>query len=515
MAEAIARELMAHLDQNSAGKMYGILIVESRSGELQVLQAFSGLLEGQAEVPGWVPPIPGRSQVAAIEKTTLQTLESLKQALIKLQQAPEYAEYQASQQHFQTALAKLKQIHNARQQQRQIKRNLATADLFTLQQESQRDGMEKRDLKRDRDKVLQPLKIRIDHLDRQIQALKQQRKDLSRQFQTELYAAHSMMNFLGCSQSLQALMPNGLMPTGTGDCCAPKLLNYAATHGLKPIAMAEFWWGASNHDKVQGEFYGACADRCQPLMGFMLSGLGGDDPPKSPLVRGTLNPAPRLFPAPPLSRGAGGDRFGPELEIIFEDNWLIVVNKPSGLLSVPGRYAHNQDSVVSQLDKMGYGKLYPAHRLDQDTSGILLLAKDPITQANLQSQFADRQVQKTYIALLQGAVTTDRGEINLPLRSDPENRPYQVVDHDLGKPCLTEFTVLDRLANETRIEFTPITGRTHQLRVHAAAGLQAPIVGDRLYGKASEQRLHLHAKSIVFSHPEQLSSCQFETIVPF
>jgi tRNA pseudouridine32 synthase / 23S rRNA pseudouridine746 synthase len=485
MAEAIARELMEHLDRDSAGKMYGILIVqsrsgESRSGELQVLQAFSGLLEGQADVPGWVPPIPGRSQVAAIEKTTLQTLESLKQALIKLQQAPEYAEYQASQQHFQTELAKLKQIHDTRQQQRQLKRNIATEDLLLiLQQESQRDGMEKRDLKRDRDKVLQPLKIRIDHLDRQIQALKQQRKDLSRQFQTELYAAHSMMNFLGCSQSLQALMPNGLMPTGTGDCCAPKLLNYAATHGLKPIAMAEFWWGASNHDKVQGEFYGACADRCQPLMGFMLSGIKAD------------------------------------LAMIFEDEYLIVVNKPSGLLSVPGRYAHSQDSVVSRLDQMGYGRLYPAHRLDQDTSGVLVLARDITTQGKLQKQFQTRQVQKTYIAVLQGEVIADRGEINLPLRSDPENRPYQVVDYDLGKPCLTGFRVIDRLVDQTRVEFVPVTGRTHQLRIHAAEGLQAPIVGDRLYGKASEQRLHLHARSIVFSHPEQLNSCQFETIVPF
>jgi tRNA pseudouridine32 synthase / 23S rRNA pseudouridine746 synthase len=475
MAEAIAKELMGRLEQDIPGKMYGILIVQSRSGELQVLQAFSGLLDGQAEVPGWVPPIPGRSTVFALEQATLETLETLKQQLITLQKSPEFDEYKTSQQYFQTELAKLKQIHDARQQQRQIKRNLATADLLTLQQESQHDGMEKRDLKRDREAVLLPLQIKIKSIDRQIQTLKQERKDLSRQLQTALYAAHSMMNFLGCSQSLQALMPNGLMPTGTGDCCAPKLLNYAATHGLKPIAMAEFWWGESNRDKVQGEFYGACADRCQPLMGFMLSGIKDD------------------------------------LAIVFEDEYLIIINKPSGLLSVPGRYAHSQDSVVSRLDQMGYGRLYPAHRLDQDTSGILVLAKNIITQAQLQKQFQTRQVKKTYIALLEGAVIADRGEINLPLRSDPENRPYQIVDYDLGKPCLTEFRVLDRFANQTQVEFTPITGRTHQLRVHAAQGLQAPIVGDRLYGQSANTHLHLHATSIEFWHPEQLNSCRFET----
>ena len=279
------------------------------------------------------------------------------------------------------------------------------------------------------------------------------------------------------------------IPTGTGDCCAPKLLHYAASHGLKPLALAEFWWGESSQDKVQGEFYGACVERCQPLMGFLLSGL------KTELKTDSLSFSP------------GKETVWEEIPIIYEDEWLIAVNKPSGLLSVPGRYHHNQDSVVSRLiNLLADGENITAvHRLDMDTSGILLLAKNQEIYRLLSLQFEKRQVEKVYEAILSGNLIANEGMIKLPLWGNPENRPYQQVNYQHGKPCITKFKVLQRQGNYTRVEFIPLTGRSHQLRVHAAdvEGLGLPILGDNLYGctiKAS--RLHLHAKELSFEHPQ-------------
>ena len=261
--------------------------------------------------------------------------------------------------------------------------------------------------------------------------------------------------------------------------------------------MAEFWWGASsNQDKIQGEFYGACVERCQPLMGFLLSGL-------------RANP-PTPFP----SRG------GVSLDILYEDQWLIVVNKPAGILSVPGRYRDRQDSVESRLRHLlPDGMLVNAvHRLDQDTSGILLLARDPQTYRQLSRQFQQRQVRKIYEAVVSGLVTTDQGVIELPLWGDPQNRPYQQVDWQYGKPSLTRFLVMAREANYTRVEFMPLTGRTHQLRVHAAdsRGLGLPILGDRLYGcRAVAHRLHLHARELCFEHPQLGEILHIQAKTPF
>jgi tRNA pseudouridine32 synthase/23S rRNA pseudouridine746 synthase len=324
-----------------------------------------------------------------------------------------------------------------------------------------------------------------------IRELKQRRKELSRQLQAQMHAAYSLMNFFGQSRSLQQLMPEGL-PTGTGDCCAPKLLHYAATHNLKPLAMAEFWWGPSSHhqDKIPGEFYGACVERCQPLMGFLLSGL---EPTR---------------------------REGGEVPILYEDEWLIVVNKPAGLLSVPGRYRDTQDSVLSRLrDFLPDGMALTAvHRLDQETSGILLLARDRQTHHQLSQQFQQRQVCKVYEAVLSGTVTINQGVIDLPLSGDPQNRPYQQVNWQYGKPSLTKFQIIGKQANHTRIEFIPLTGRTHQLRVHAAdpRGLGVAILGDRLYGcYAGASRLHLHARELSFEHPQSGERLHLQTQTPF
>jgi tRNA pseudouridine32 synthase / 23S rRNA pseudouridine746 synthase len=509
MSEAIAHRLMQQLANNDCysreGKMYGILLVELPNGEQRVLKAFSGLLNGSSVVEGWVPPIPGRDEVALEEARTLAELDAIKQEILSLKQLTERQQYEILSHEFEQQLQAMSDRHRHCKHQRQEKRQqicdtltleaLAIA-LEQLDEESRQQGIERRQLKRQQNEVLQPLQQLIAATDARISELKQQRKALSRQLQARMHATYSLTNFSGRSLSLQQLMPGGL-PTGTGDCCAPKLLHYAATHNLKPLAMAEFWWGASsvNQDKIQGEFYGACIERCQPLMGFLLSGL-----------------KPNPFPCK-----EGGDV---TLPILYEDEWLIAVNKPAGLLSVPGRYSDRQDSVLSRLrhllpDGMA---LASVHRLDQETSGILLVARDRQTHKQLSQQFQQRQVHKVYEAILSGIAIAEQGVIDLPLWGDPENRPYQKVDWQNGKPSLTQFQVISREQDYTRVEFTPLTGRTHQLRVHAAdvRGLGIAILGDRLYGcDAVTSRLHLHARELHFKHPQLKKTLYLKAITPF
>ncbi|OYD90000.1 RNA pseudouridine synthase [Nostoc sp. 'Peltigera membranacea cyanobiont' 210A] len=506
MSEAIAHGLMQYLANNDCysreGKMYGILLVELPNGEERVLKAFSGLLNGCSVVEGWVPPIPGRDEVAFEESRTLAQLEAIKQEIITLKQLTERQQYEILFNDFEQQLQAMSDRHRHCKHQRQEKRqqicNTLTPEALTialeqLDEESRQQGIERRQLKRQQNAVLQPLQQVIAAADARISELKQRRKALSRQLQAQMHASYSLTNFSGRSQSLQELMPGGL-PTGTGDCCAPKLLHYAATHNLKPLAMAEFWWGESsvNQDKIPGEFYGACAERCQPLMGFLLSGL-----------------------KPPLP-----DKGEVTLPIIYEDEWLIAVNKPAGLLSVPGRYRDRQDSVLSRLRNLladGMA-LISVHRLDQETSGILLLARDRQTHRQLSQQFQLRQVHKVYEAILSGILTVEQGKIELPLWGDPENRPEQKVDWQHGKPSLTRFQVIAREGDYTRVEFTPLTGRTHQLRVHAAdaRGLGITILGDRLYGCcAITSRLHLHARELRFKHPQLEKTLHLQAITPF
>ncbi|WP_353932635.1 pseudouridine synthase [Okeanomitos corallinicola TIOX110] len=534
LSESIAKGLMQQLSQNpiysQEGKMYGILLVELPNGEQRVIQAFSGLLNGDSVVDAWVTPIPGREDVSLLESQTLAKLESIKQEIIKLKQIPEREEYQKLSLEFQQQLDIIKLQHQHSKQLRQQKRqeylatligeNLTTA-LAALEAESRQQGIEKKNIKRHQQEVLQPLENKIAAAEVKIRELKKQRKAISRELQSQMHAAYKLMNFHGKSLSLQQLFPWGT-PTGTGECCAPKLLHYAASHNLKPLAMAEFWWGESLvKDKIQGEFYGACAERCQPLMGFLLSGL------KMPSSKDQ------------------------NLEIIYQDQWLIAVHKPAGLLSVPGRYLYNQDSVFSRLKNLDDGELRIVHRLDQETSGILILAKDKITQSQLHQQFANRQVDKIYEAILAGSLNTNQGIIDLPLWGNPENRPYQIVDFEKGKPSITKFRVMGKQESCTRVEFIPLTGRTHQIRVHSAdiLGLGVNILGDRLYGcndditrlevmcnlgskrtteaQSSQRnedgsnilyqshRLYLHAREITFQHPHTGVNLHLQTKTPF
>ena len=510
-AEAIARTLMQQIasDESYAreGKMYGILLVETPTGERGFLKAFSGLLNGNSTIEGWVPTMPGREEIALAEARTLAILEAIKQQLIALQDIPERQQYEILSSELEAHYQQLKELHTQRKQSRQKQRqdidNILTEKalkiaLEELNEESRRDGIERRHFKQKRQEILQPLKNAIAQADTQIRQLKQQRKELSRQLQSQMYAAYCLTNFSGESVSLQQLMLNGFLPTGTGDCCAPKLLDYAAIHGFKPLAMAEFWWGNSSAkgDKTAGEFYGACAERCQPIMGFLLSGL----PQKN------ANTEIKLCEGVPL--------------IIYEDKWLIAVNKPAGLLSVPGRYSCNQDSVVNRLRQqiLEGMKLAAVHRLDGETSGILVLARDEETYRQLSKQFQQRQVYKIYEAVLGGRVTVESSAIALPLWGDPAERPRQQVNWQLGKPSITRFRIMEQSGEYTRMEFCPVTGRTHQIRVHAADpnGLGIPILGDRLYGcRCAVKRLHLHARELKFEHPYTKETVHLMTKTPF
>lgn len=504
-AEAIARGLMHQLqtqtDRGLEGKMYGVLLVETPTGGVGVLKAFSGLWSGQADVEGWVPPISGRDRLVLAEAQTLAELNAIAREILRLQHLPLRHAYKALAQTWAETLQSLTLVHAQRKHQRHQQRlycletltgTALDQSLAQLNQASQQDGIERKLQKRDRDQQLHPLQVQIAEADRQTQALKQRRKRLSQRLQAQMHAVYSLTNFAGASLSLEQLMGGGI-PTGSGECCAPKLLHYAATHHLRPIALAEFWWGppSANGDRIPGNFYGACVERCQPLMGFLLSGL--------------------TQPAPPQV----GD-----FAILYTDPWLIAVHKPSGLLSVPGRRSDRQDSVLTRLRSQfpENPTMLPAHRLDQDTSGVLLFARDADTHRHLSRQFQQRQVDKVYEAVLAGPLHQERGVIDLPLWGDPQRRPYQAVDWQRGKPSSTQFQVLTRDAVSTRLEFRPLTGRTHQLRVHAASpeGLGVAILGDRLYGKASgAERLHLHARELRLQHPQSGQPVVLQAASPF
>ena len=290
-----------------------------------------------------------------------------------------------------------------------------------------------------------------------------------------------------------------LPPSGAGECCAPKLLQYAFQHGLKPLALAEFWVGASpaNELRREGQFYAPCSGRCVPILRFMMQGLD-------------LERTIKENDAEALCR---------RIEVLYEDASLMVVNKPAGLLSVPGKTEELSLSAYLKTQN-GYAYLMPAHRLDQDTSGLIVLAKTEEVYKALQSYFQRRDILKRYEALIKGERIMDEGVIELPLLPNPYDRPRQMVSLDHGKPAITRYKIRERRADGTIfVDFYPMTGRTHQLRVHAAhpEGLNAPILGDRLYGNGKEEseRLMLHAAEIRFVHPVTKEEMHFCIPSPF
>ena len=329
------------------------------------------------------------------------------------------------------------------------------------------------------------IKTQLDEWDKQIASLKEERKIRSAALQNWLFKQFKILNYQGDIKTLVDIFAtyttHKIPPGGAGECAGPKLLQFAYLHQLKPIAMAEFWWGSSPKNEIRqaGNFYPSCNEKCKPILAHMLQGLNVAENPLE-----------------------CDNNEMTDLEIVWEDEYITVVNKPAGMLSVPGKQAIFS---VYQWAKEKYplatGPLL-VHRLDMDTSGLLVIAKNKEVHKQLQEQFADRAVTKKYIALLDGINIPTEGMIDLPLCCDPSDRPRQMVNEQYGKPALTRYEVLDSSEQITRIAFYPLTGRTHQLRVHAAHsnGLNAPIKGDVLYGKRAE-RLFLHAEKISFTHP--------------
>ena len=337
-----------------------------------------------------------------------------------------------------------------------------------------------------------------------LSVLRQQRKQLSEELQLWLFRQYRMLNARGeskdlvdiwrdyhTSPKLQQRFP--LPPGGSGDCCAPKLLQYAYQHNLHPVTMAEFWYGDSPRGEIRhhAQFYPACRGKCLPILSFMLQGLEVHK-----------------------EENDGSDK-SRELQVVYEDEFLLVISKPSGLLSVPGRIV--APSVQSILTAR-YGEVFMPHRLDMDTSGLMVVARTEAVYKDLQQQFFSRTIFKLYTALLDGHLQREgQGTISLPLRPDPLDRPRQVADHLHGKQAVTDYEVLGTDAEgRTLVALTPHTGRTHQLRVHCAhpEGLGLPIVGDNLYGRKAH-RLCLHATQLAFRHPVTGESMHFQSTPAF
>ena len=332
-----------------------------------------------------------------------------------------------------------------------------------------------------------------------IEALKEERKQRSIALQQWIFEQFRLRNARGEEQDIYSIFTQTAHrnpPAGTGECAAPKLLQYAYLNNLQPLAMAEFWWGDSPKGEIRrhGHYYPACRHKCEPILNFMLQGL-------------------EVEPNPLLTSNTDAT----QLETVYEDDYLLVVNKPAGMLSVPGKTG--QASVLTLLQEQYPDATGPilVHRLDMATSGLLLAAKDKDTHALLQKQFEGRTVKKRYIALLEGIPQAEpKGFIRLPLRPDFDNRPLQMVCYEYGKPAVTRYEIMDTENDRTRMAFYPETGRTHQLRVHAAhrEGLNCPIVGDPLYGQPAD-RLYLHAERLEFRHPVTGQRLQIQKEAPF
>jgi tRNA pseudouridine32 synthase / 23S rRNA pseudouridine746 synthase len=329
-------------------------------------------------------------------------------------------------------------------------------------------------------------------------AVRQGRSRRSNELLQQIFDCYQIPNARGERRPVKHLFAPALPPGGSGDCAAPKLFGHAQGANLRPLALAEFWWGTppATGGRRSGEYYPSCRGKCGPVLAHMLDGWDAEPPP---LFGG--KPVPAAHP-----------------HTVFEDRWLMVVDKPVGLLSVPGRDPRLSDSVLSRLRARYPEASGPivVHRLDLDTSGLMLAAKDPDTHGALQRQFLERQVEKRYVAWLEGMVAGEAGVIQLPLRVDLDDRPRQIHDPVHGKPAITEWRVIVRRRGRTRVAFTPRTGRTHQLRVHAAhaVGLGTPIVGDRLYGRP-DRRMMLHAEALAFTHPHTGARIELARPAPF
>ncbi|XDF80000.1 pseudouridine synthase [Aliivibrio fischeri] len=532
LCELAAEELQRHLEtqqewhhnfglsgdkSNAIGKMFGVLLVKAPTGEIGYLSAFSGKIADSNHLPHFVPPVFDMLEEDGFFKTELAEITEINATIKQLEANPQLSHLTTSIQ--SETNASLQQIEMQRQvmiEGRKSRKAQRAAAEITAQDGTQKSAEELeqlkvvlgkesvkekntlRDIKLIWDEKLNALQCQLNELEDALNELKTKRKNLSNGLQKKLFQQYKFLNTHGIEKDLNDIFkdtPNQIPPAGSGECAAPKLLQYAFAHGFTPLALAEFWWGIAPKSEIRQhkKFYASCQSKCQPILGHMLDGIEMDE---NPLL---INPAE-----------------GKDLEIVYEDEFMVVVNKPADFLSVPGK--NIQDSVYARIQQR-----YPdatggliIHRLDMATSGLLVLGLTPKAHKRLQQQFINRTVEKRYTALLDGVLEQDEGLITLPMRGDLYDRPRQLVCFEHGKPAETTYQVIERKENKTKVYLYPKTGRTHQLRVHCAhyLGLNMPITGDGLYGKKAN-RLHLHAGYLSLVHPITKEPMEFNVEAEF
>ncbi len=507
--EVQAELLKADLQNEIAGKMFGILLVQNRQGELGYLVAFSGQLGGDKYPMKFVPPVFDRLQTEGFFKKGEEELIQINQQIADLENDASFltiqqklieetakSETEISSQLKQKQLAKKKRGEIREKARGELSESEFEELDKQLKAESTNLHYNYKKLRVGWQEKLDSIRAEVQQYAAEIERMKEARKNKSVSLHLQLFDQYQFLNKEKVAKGLTDIFTDRPQPpAGAGDCAASKLLQFAFKYGLKPISIAEFWWGKTPKSEIrhQGKYYPACHSKCRPILTHMLEGIQLEDDP--------------------LAKYSKEDK---QIELVFEDEYLMVVNKPAGLLSVPSKEI--QDSVLIRLQQQ-----YPAleelslvHRLDQLTSGLLIIAKSMAVYKAIQGQFIKRSIEKQYIAILEGELAEKEGFINLPLDADEERKPLQKVNFETGKPSRTGFKVLNISNGRTRIQFKPVTGRTHQLRVHAAHknGLNIPIVGDVLYGNKDE-RLLLHAEYIGFKHPITFEKMSFEVKSPF
>ena len=515
------------------GKMFGVLIVENVKTDTDVpkwgyLAAYSGQIGGRSDWEDFVPAVFDYLQPNGYFKTHEAEISHINQSINHLEKDERMKETrtlirQLQEERKRTIAAyqeKMKEAKAKRDNRREAG-NLSEAEEAEMIRESQFMKAELRRLKKSLSEKT-ALETEFEDYQENILRLKQLRKQLSDALQQWLFSQFRMLNQEGESKDLLEIFRDEALkeypqaaiatsriaalkmvpPAGSGECCEPKLLQYAYQHGYKPLQMAMFWWGESPKEEIRHhlQFYPACNGKCKPILHWMLP--------------------PSVFESPASAENGIGGQKGPfpkqvemlyeQVETLYEDCELTVIHKPAGLLSVPGKDAA-QPSVYALMRRKYPEATGPliVHRLDMATSGLMIIAKTEFAYHRLQKEFLNHRVQKKYIAIISekeisGKEIPEKGIISLPLLPDYLNRPRQIVNHEQGKEAITEYEILERIdGSHLRIALYPKTGRTHQLRVHCAhqEGLNAPILGDPLYGNEKAARLHLHAEEITFEHP--------------
>lgn len=501
-AEYVQNHLLSHdewQEELKRGKMMGVLVVE-KENEMGFLAAFSGNLAHCNNHPYFVPAVYDLLSEKGFFRPEEDEISTINKKINKETHSPErknaIEDVENIKTQANTEISAYKQFMKASKAQRDEQRKQGI-DNNLLIAESQ---FQKAELKRIQVRWQQEIdttKSRLDAIDNRIAQWKTERSKRSAALQERIFSHFIMLNASGESRDLCEIFadtPQHTPPAGAGECAAPKLLQYAYTNSYHPLAMAEFWVGNSPKEEIRrhGCFYPSCKAKCEPILGWMLQGL---DVEPNPLEK-QIDEAP--------------------LNVIFEDEWLIVVNKPAGMLSIPGKLS--SDSLQERVQRLRPGEEPPmiVHRLDMATSGLLIFAKTKEVHKRMQALFKTHDIKKQYTAILDGKIQINSGEIRLPLILNPKERPLQMVSFAHGKPAITRFEVVSCSEGKTRVHFYPITGRTHQLRIHAAhpEGLNTPILGDTLYGTPAD-RLYLHAETLDFTHPITGKHIHLATPCPF